>query len=283
MKLTFQEVLQRASLFLKEHNREEKVAELLLMYHAGFTKLDLIMHERDVVTESIYQAFHADLNQHVKTGIPIQHLTGKEFFYGRSYTVNSHVLIPRPETEELVQAILQTAPTTHTPMHLIDVGTGSGVIAITLKLENPSLDVAACDISPEALTVAEQNAVNLGADVQFFSSDFLDRWVYQREQVEIIVANPPYISWADEPSLSDTVKNFDPQLALFAKENGLAAYMKIVEQAKVVLKPGGLLFFEIGYQQADAVSNLIKQHFPNSKIEVKQDLNKKDRIIIAKC
>ena len=283
MNKTIQEVLHRASVFLEQHDREPKVAEILLLHHTNFTKTELILNLHEPIDPVIHKKFHADLETHATTGKPVQHLTGTEHFYGRQFTVNEHVLIPRPETEELVQLILAKTQTEPRPLKLLDIGTGSGVIPITLKKEDPTLTIQASDISEQALTVAKQNAVNLKADVVFHQSDFLQKWLGSGQQFDLIVSNPPYIAWEEQSTLSDTVKNFDPELALFADEQGLAAYKTIIEQAKSVLKPSGALAFEIGHEQAEAVKSLIQSAFPTSKVEVIQDINKKDRIIFANC
>ena len=283
MNNTIQEVLHRASVFLQQHDREPKVAEILLLHHTNFSKTDLIINMREPIDEAIHAKFQADLETHATTGKPVQHLTGMEQFYGRDFTVNEHVLIPRPETEELVQLILKKTATSPRPLKLLDIGTGSGVIPITLKKEDPTLTIEASDISEHALTVAKHNAANLEADIEFHQSDFLQKWLGSGQQFDLIVSNPPYIAWEERSTLSDTVKNFDPELALFADDQGLAAYQVIIEQAKSVLKPAGALAFEIGYQQAEAVKSLIQSAFPTSQVEVIQDINKKDRIIFAEC
>lgn len=276
-----QEVLRRASLFLQEHNREVKIAEILLLHHLKISKAELLMALRDDVAQETLVAFQNDLERHVETGVPVQHLTGREQFYGRDFLVNENVLIPRPETEELVLAVLNRLKTMNRSLKVIDIGTGSGVIAITLKLEHPTLSVQACDLSSDALKVAKKNASLLNAPIEFIESDFLAHWIDQNEKVDCIISNPPYIPWDDRPELEDTVKNFDPQLALFADENGLFAYQQIIKQAESVLSTCGLLAFEIGYQQGEQVRQLIKLSFPNSKVTVCQDINGKDRMVIA--
>lgn len=279
---TIQEVLNRASLFLQTHNREPKVAEILLLHHTNFTKIDLLLNLRTPIDPDILKKFKADLKVHAETGKPVQHLTGTESFYGRTFKVNEHVLIPRPETEELVELILARTTPLRRPFKILDIGTGSGVIPITLKKEDPSLEIEASDISSEALTVALDNANNHDADIRFHQSDFLQKWLGPSPTFDLIVSNPPYIPYEQRGTLSDTVKNFDPALALFAADDGLAAYKKIIEQAKSVLKPDGYLAFEIGHTQASQVSELIKKTFPTSEVQVIKDINKKDRIIFAR-
>ncbi|MFC4558091.1 peptide chain release factor N(5)-glutamine methyltransferase [Virgibacillus kekensis] len=271
------EVLRWASLFLEEHNREPRVAELLLQHYMEVSRSEFYMRMHDPVPPAVISQFEAAVKKHAETGIPIQHLIGYEYFYGRKFRVNEHTLIPRPETEELVQQVIKSAPAT--PHTIIDIGTGSGIIAITLALEIPHATVYASDISDHALTIARRNAESLNANVQFRQGDFLKP--FHGEKADIIVSNPPYISRSEEKELSDTVKDFDPELALFAEDNGLAAYKKITAHLKNVSEPGAQVFFEIGHEQGDAVSSLIKREFPQSSIQIIQDINKKDRIVKA--
>ncbi|MFC2948922.1 peptide chain release factor N(5)-glutamine methyltransferase [Virgibacillus sediminis] len=273
------EVLQWASSFLEEHKREARVAEILLQYHLGLSRSQFLMQMREPLPHDVVEAFTEDIQSHAATGVPVQHLTGREMFWGREFTVNRHVLIPRPETEELIQHILMSVKIER-PV-IMDAGTGSGVIAATLALELPGSQVYATDISAKALETAKANAENLGADVRFLEGDFLKPLIGLGVKADVIVSNPPYISEEEAPSLSDTVRNFDPELALFAEEEGLAAYKQLTSQAKHLLAEGGLLAFEIGYQQGKAVQHIIKQVFPQSKPEVIQDINGKDRIVAA--
>ncbi|MCT2538295.1 peptide chain release factor N(5)-glutamine methyltransferase [Aquibacillus koreensis] len=275
------EALRWASLFLADNNREERVAEILLLHHLGLTKPQMLMALRDPIAEDAQERFIQDVEAHASTGIPVQHLTGVEMFYGRTFAVDNHVLIPRPETEELIVGVLAYIDRFPEPVSVVDLGTGSGIIAVTLKLEKPSLDVSASDLSEEALQVARRNADALEADINFYQGDFLTPLIETEKTVDIIVSNPPYIPFSDENSLSDTVKNHDPRLALFAEDNGLAAYQQIIHNAHHVLNKPGLLAFEIGYQQGESVSSLIKQAFPSSEVEVRKDINGKDRMVFG--
>ncbi|MFB1051520.1 peptide chain release factor N(5)-glutamine methyltransferase [Paraliobacillus sp. JSM ZJ581] len=276
-----QEVLRRASLFLEQNHREPRIAEMLLMHHLQLDKAQLLMHLREEIPVQAYEKYQCDLVKHVKTGVPVQHLIGYESFFGRKFTVNKDVLIPRPETEELIVGALGKLKQMKRPLRVVDVGTGSGIIAITLKLEDPSLEVYALDISKEALAVAQVNATDHGADVSFVQSDFLESLISKNKQCDVIISNPPYIPWEDSDTLSDTVINFDPSLALFADDNGLYAYQQIIAQAEQMLSTCGLLAFEIGYQQGEAVKKVIKAKFPNSNVEIQKDINGKDRMVYA--
>lgn len=278
------EVLHWASLFLKEHNCEQGIAEILLQHHLQVTRSEFYMMMQEPVGEKIIDTFKRDVAKHVETGIPVQHLLGYEMFYGRKFSVNEHVLVPRPETEELVHCVIENEKKrleSERPT-IIDIGTGSGIIATTLALEIPEARIYATDISGQALQVATHNATQLGAEITFVEGDFLKPIIDQHIQADIIVSNPPYIAEAEKENLSKTVKDFDPSLALFADDHGLAAYKEIIKSSKMVIKENGIILFEIGFDQATQVSALIQEAYPQSEVSVIQDINKNDRIIMAK-
>lgn len=276
------EVLQRASLFLQKNNCEPKIAEILLQHHLSMDQAKFLINMRETIPEDILLKFKTDVKQHVTTKVPVQHLVGYEYFYGRKFTVNKHTLIPRPETEELVQlAIDQIRSEKLSRAKIVDVGTGSGVIAITLALELSQAKVYGTDISRKALQVAEMNAEQLGAEVHFRHGNFLQPFLMSKQKVEIIISNPPYISYKEKSELSVTVKEHDPEIALFAKKDGLAAYETIVAQAKEVLNHRGMLLFEIGHKQGEAVSSIVSDYFPKAHVRILQDMNQLDRIVFA--
>ncbi|MGY0691210.1 peptide chain release factor N(5)-glutamine methyltransferase [Virgibacillus sp. FSP13] len=275
------EVLQRASLFLEQHNRETNIAALLLQYYLQVSRSAFFMKMRDPVPDAVVQQFQNAVKAHAETGVPIQHLIGHEVFYGRTFHVNEHVLIPRPETEELVHHVMKRIKHDDQPLTIADIGTGSGIIACTLALELKNCTVYATDISEKALTVAENNANQLGANVTFLQGDFLQPLIDKQIKADIIISNPPYIARSDESSLSDTVKLYDPELALFAEENGLAAYREIITKLPHVISDHAYVAFEIGYQQGASVTAFLENQFPESTVNVIQDINGKDRIVAA--
>ncbi|MGM8211425.1 peptide chain release factor N(5)-glutamine methyltransferase [Virgibacillus sp. W0430] len=277
------EVLKWASLFLEKHNREQRVAELLLQHFLNVSRSTFftMMHER--VPTHIKEKFEHAIREHARTGVPVQHITGLDVFYGREFIVNEHVLIPRPETEELVHAVLLQVKSMHVDEQLtiVDVGTGSGIIAITLALELPYAKVYATDISPNALQVAKRNAKSLNAPVHFMEGDFLQPLVEGGIQPHIIVSNPPYIDWEEKRALADTVKNFDPELALFSDEEGLASYKDIITQSQRIKKRLHLIAFEIGHEQGSAVCTLLSNAYPRLTTSIVKDINTKERIVLG--
>lgn len=276
------EVLKWASSFLKKYNREEKVAEILLQHHLHLSREAFFLNMRENIDETIIDRFKKDIEQHSLTGIPYQHLTGYECFYGRKFVVNEHVLIPRQETEELVQLVIEHYKQQEDPVTIVDIGTGSGIIAVTLALELQHVKVYATDISEKALNVAKQNAKRLEANIQFLHGDFLKPIIDHNIYPHVIVSNPPYIKMSDKKLLQDSVKQFDPHIALFAKDNGLHSYENILKQSTNIMTQLESIYFEIGFDQGKDVSKLISTIYPQSINKVIKDINDNDRIIHIK-
>lgn len=280
---TIMEALQEARAYLQAHKREDRVAELLLLFHLGIDKTALLMNMRESMDPVLYAAFRKDVEEHAKTGIPLQHLTGEEEFLGRRYYVNRDVLIPRPETEELVLGVeaMIKKHLAGRDLTIADIGTGSGIIATSLKLAFPEASVIATDISERALLIAKSNSRTLGADLTLRLGSYLEPILQLGKRVNVVVSNPPYIDEADKEHMTDTVKNFDPSLALFADDNGLAAYKEIIAALPEVLAFPAVAAFEIGWQQGRAVRDLLVEMFPEAEVEVRQDINGKDRMVFA--
>ncbi len=277
------EVLNWASLFLEENNCENRVAEILLQHHLGQSRSKFFMEMQTPVAIEIIANFKKDITAHIETGVPVQHLIGHEEFYGRQFIVNENTLIPRPETEEVILHTLELIQRQYQdkPLTIIDVGTGSGVIGITLALELPNATVYASDISEAALAVAKQNAEALQASVTFLKGDFLEPLINLEQKVDIIISNPPYIAKADAKSMDRTVIDFDPALALFAENDGLASYEKIMIQSKNALNKSGSIVFEIGHDQGETVPEIIQHVYPHSHPTVIKDINRNDRTVIT--
>lgn len=275
------EVLKWASSFLKKYNREEKVAQILLQHHLNVSnhRFFLMMHER--IDEHTIEQFKKDIKRHALTGIPYQHLIGYEYFYGRKFYVNEHVLIPRVETEELIYHIINNYKNQQEHLTIVDVGTGSGIIAITLALELPNVTVYATDISEKALKVAIKNAKKHRVSIHFFQTNFLEAILKEQINPHLIVSNPPYIRYSDESLLSDTVK-YDPHIALFARLNGLEAYRAILNQSQTCSSRLNEFYFEIGHDQGKEVKQLIETYYPQSNNKIIKDINDHDRIVYSK-
>ncbi len=219
------------------------------------------------------------IDERTKTHRPIQQIIGQAYFYGRRFFVDEYTLIPRPETELLVDKVLEISKEISNPK-ILDIGTGSGCIPLTLILQNKDITAHAVDISSEALETAKRNALfhNVLNNISFFKSDLFSN---VDEKYDIIVSNPPYIPLKEKENLQIEVKNYDPESALFTKDDlGIEFYDKIVTKAKDYLLPNGFLAFELGINQSALVSDLLqKNNF--SSIQIFKDYNSIDRVIIS--
>jgi release factor glutamine methyltransferase len=280
--MTIREALKWASSFLQERNLEQPVAEWLLRHYYQVNRAKLLMMLDDHMNPELADRLKKDLERHAK-GEPVQHIIGYEEFYGRRFIVNRHVLIPRPETEELVVAIteLKKKLFQNEKIKLVDIGTGSGAISITLALEDETIAVQAVDISAEALEVAKQNAKELQANVSFSQGDLLTPLLEKGMKVEAVVSNPPYIPLSDQPSLAVHVREHEPHLALFGGEDGLDLYRRFMEQLPGVLQEKGFVAFEVGVGQAEVVRAMLAATFAHATTNILVDINGKERIVLA--
>lgn len=244
--------------------------------------IDLYMEKDNEADPRVKERF-IDGVYKLKDNEPLNYVLGYSYFFGYKMKVDNRVLIPRFETEELIGLILSKVDEYYKDVKevtLADVGTGSGAIAIALKKEEPKLKVYASDISKDALEVAKINAKNNDADITFFEGSMLDPLIENNIKLDILVSNPPYIK--QDEVLDPSVKDYEPNVALFGGDDGLKFYRIIFENAYKVMKDKGMLFFEIGYDQKDNLTNLAKQYFKDAHIEVFKDINKKDRMLYIK-
>lgn len=227
-----------------------------------------ITPEEKEFVESIYKQLVAH--------VPAQYIIGLAEFYGIELKVDERVLIPRPETEELVELILTENPKPN--LSVLDIGTGSGAIALALAKNRPDWLVTASDISPDALNLASENASLQDLKISFKKSDCFAEIA---ENYDIIVSNPPYISRADEAEVGLNVLHSEPHLALFAEEDGLAIYRKIAEDAKNHLREGGKIYLEIGYKQGHSVPALFRKYLPEKRVRTLKDRFGQDRMVVV--
>ncbi len=208
---------------------------------------------------------------------PIAYIVGKQEFYGKDFVVNKSVLIPRPETELLVESVIEDYNIRHSreDVKILELGTGSGAISVSIANEILMADILAVDISQEALNVAKINAHNhhVSEQIKFIQSDWFSNIVESR--FHYVVSNPPYIAYHEQSDVA-----FEPELALYADDAGFAAYKAIISSASAYLKDRGKLFFEIGYKQRDKVSEILR-HYGFTDIITKKDLAGHDRVIVA--
>lgn len=280
MHKTIFEALHWASSYLEDNGREGNAARLLLQHILQTNYSGLMMQMHDPLTVEQSQRFVQFIEAHI-AGQPVQYITGIEEFYGRTFQVDESVLIPRPETEELIVGTIERMQKlfTNSNLTVADIGTGSGAIAITMKKECPNLEVTATDLSDAALATAQKNAQNLMADITFLQGDLTAPIAQQKW--DIVLSNPPYIAFEDMASMSDVVVEHEPHSALFAAEDGLILYRKLAEQLPPLMNKPGLIGLEIGYTQGETVANYFRQHFPQAKVSIVQDINGKDRMIFC--
>lgn len=274
--MNYQKLIQVAQEEALAHDKEESAVFLLLQHVTGLNASNLYLKMHDEVGDDILNHFNSLYQRYLKDNEPIQYLVGYSSFYGYDFKVNKNVLIPRRETEELVENILYRYDHYFKGQNVevCDVATGSGCIGITLSLEEPHMHVTATDISADALLVAEENNRTLGADVVFLRGDMLEP--LEGKKFDIFVSNPPYIPTTEE--VMPLVKDNEPNIALFGGADGLKFYRIILSGVKPLLKDKAMICFEHGYDKKEAMISLAKQYFPDSRVEVLKDLEGKDRM-----
>lgn len=279
---TYKSAVREAELQLEAAEKSMQLAKLFMMEIAQLESVDLYMNYESEMPDEVYESYKSGVERMLKDE-PMQYILGYEWFYGRKFKVNQDVLIPRPETEELVSNVLvavdERMEHREEPLTLIDVGCGSGAIGLSLKLEEPSLQVTLGDISAEALVVAKENATTLEAEVDFVCGDMLQPFIDQGIKVDVLVCNPPYIPSTQE--IEATVKDYEPNVALFGGNDGLYFYKKVFDTCHLVLKEHALMAFEIGYDQKEALLQEATTRFPQAKCEVLQDMYGKDRMLFV--
>ncbi len=230
-------------------------AETLLMHVLERNKAWLLTHGDEHLPQAAYDRF-ADLIERRYCGEPIQHLTGETEFFGLPFRVTRDVLIPRPETEHLVEKVLELAAHFHHP-RIVDIGTGSGAIAIALASKLPHAQITATDLSEPALAIARDNAARNGVQphIRFIQGDLLAP--VSGQTFDIVVSNPPYVPHTDRALIAVEVREFEPALALFGGDDGLDVYRSLIPAAHVALTSGGYLALEIGFAQSAAIAQLL--------------------------
>jgi release factor glutamine methyltransferase len=256
-------------------------AELLLTFVLGRERAYLYAHpERELTHDE--QARYEEVIRERARGCPTQYITGHQEFWGLDLLVSPAVLIPRPETEHVVETVLELVKEyqcENSRLKMVDVGTGSGCIALALASELPQVEIHACDISEEALEMARANAarLGLGSQVLFRKSDLLS--IYENEKFDFVISNPPYVGEIDADKVQRQVREFEPKIAVFSGHEGMDIYRRLVPQAKDALCPGGWFVTEIGYSEEEKVRALLDDW---SSIQVAADLQGIPRVIAAR-
>ena len=254
----------------------EEAESLSFVYRSlkNLSFTDFVFALQQEVTEE-EKEFVEEIYKKLANHIPAQYIIGHAEFFGMQLEVDERVLIPRPETEELVELILDENPKEN--LKVLDIGTGSGAIALALAKNRPDWTITAADISQDALDLAMENANNQGLTLFFIKSNCFSEI---SSKYDIIVSNPPYISREDQEEVGLNVLHSEPHLALFADENGLAIYRRIAQESKDYLNDGGKIYLEIGYKQGQSVPALFKENFPEKRVRTLKDQFGQDRMVV---
>lgn len=263
--------------YLKERGLDPQTPEFILKMIHDWNTTTLLMHNRDRMPSEEAVRFRRAIER-VADHEPPQYVVGKAPFYGRMFIVSRDVLIPESETEELVEWVLDAMPKDK-PLRVLDLGTGSGVIGITLKLERPLWQVTLSDISAGALRVATANQRLHGTNLPEIESDMFARLADQK--FDLIVTNPPYIATSEISLMDKAVLDYEPPVALFADEHGLGFYHRLFESIGDHLTPHGQLFGETGFDQEQSIQDLCHQVAPYAQIETRHDMADRMRMIHA--
>lgn len=274
----FNQWIRNAQDKLREKAYDASQVEWLVTDMLGWSRTAYFVHQQDEMTEDTEMRLNQGLTRLLE-GEPVQYVVGSATFLGRPFTVNEHVLIPRPETEEVVMCLMKQLPTEG---YIADIGTGSGVIAVTIKSEYPHLNVIASDISEEALSVAKSNTVSNRVNVDFLKGDTLHPYIERGIKLDGLISNPPYIDVSEATLMSYSTLTYEPHMALFADENGLKIYRAILEQLPKVMNEHAPIVFEIGYQQGEKLKTLITAMYAHLDPVVYADINGHDRIVTFK-
>ncbi len=273
---TFKEVLKINEQYAIDNLKEDSGVKLLMLHFSKMNSSDLLISMDKEIPEDVYQDFLYGVDRYIAKNIPVQHIIGYEEFYGHKFIVNGNVLIPRFETEELVANVLMYYDEVFNSkkVSVVDVGTGSGCLAVTLDIEESNMTLTATDISKEALKVAKLNNQKLKGNVTFIEGDMLNPLAGMK--FDILVSNPPYIP--NEEYVEDLVIDNEPRVALFGGEDGLDYYKEIIKNAESILNDKYIIAFEHAFNKAKQLKKIIKKHIHDVEIIQKKDMQGKDRM-----
>ncbi len=282
---TIREALLRASSFLREAGIKDPQfeAELMIRHCFGWDRTRFLTSLHDAIPENELNKLQ-ELCRRRMQHEPLQYMFGHQEFYGRSFVVGPGVLIPRPETEILIEQVLLRAERVWergARLNAADIGTGSGAIAVTLACERPEWQVTTVDLSPDAIAIAKENAERLGANVRFLQGDLVGPLLERGEQLDILVSNPPYIPSADVEELDSEVRDYEPRLALDGGEDGLDCYRRLTAALPRLVKEKALVAFEVGIHQARDVAAMLEASGVIDEVDIVPDLAGIERVVIG--
>ena len=274
--MKYMKFIKEAEQLAASMDKEESAVILLLEYVTKENSTGLYTKLHEEVSKEIQESFQSLFHRYLYENEPVQYLIGSSCFYGYDFKVTKDVLIPRYETEELVEQVLYRYDSYFKgqQVDVCDLATGSGCIGITLALEEKLMRVVATDISKDALRIAKENSEKLGANVEFLEGDMLEP--VKNRKFDIFVSNPPYIP--EKENVMSLVKDNEPNIALFGGEDGMKFYRIILENVHTLLKEKAIVCFEHGYNKKEEMLTLAKQYFPDDMVEVLKNLEGKDRM-----
>lgn len=272
-RLSYINALKRAFLMLEKQHQDQDSARYLLLELTGWNWTQFSLHQKDLMPTTLQKVYQQDIDL-VAAGWPAQYVLGYAWFYGRKFKVSSDTLIPRQDSEAMIAQILQDNPTA---VDLLELGTGSGALVITLGLEGNYQNLTATDISPAAVQIAQQNSYQYHLPIKFVIGDLFQP--VRGQQFDLIVFNPPYIATSEIELMDSSVVNFEPHQALFASESGLVFYRRVFSQIDQFLKPQGKIYLEFGFQQQEKISKIFQEQLPNWQIDFFHDVANHPRFL----
>lgn len=273
--LTYWQAEREAVKRLTDRQLDPDAVNFILEMMHDWTPAERIAHNRELMSKDELKRFRMAIDR-VANYEPPQYVVGRAPFYGRTFIVSRSVLIPESETEELVDWVLNDNPADQ-PLRVLDLGTGSGVIGITLASERPAWKLTMSDVSADALRVAKANQVLHGARGQLVLSDLFDQ--LQDQRYDLIVTNPPYVTTTAVDQLDEAVRDYEPGLALFAGDDGLDFYRRLFDQLAAHLTAGGKLYGETGYDQESSIQQLAAAKLPGKQVATRHDIADRMRMI----
>lgn len=274
--ITYGKLIENAKKKIDLNGLEHRAIYAFLGDILNADKTKLLMIKDELVEDNILERFSEMLADYIIDEIPVEYVLGYTYFYGNKIKVNDNVLIPRDETEELVEKAIGCIKEGD---KVLDLCTGSGAIAVSLKKEIKNIEVTASDISSKALSVARENAKDNNCDIEFVEGDLIYPFIMSNKKFDVIVSNPPYVS--KDYQINNFVKH-EPSIALFAENDGLENYEIIIKNLEKVLNRDGYILFEIGYNQKEAIIDICKKYLNNYEVNAYKDISGNDRMVVIK-
>ncbi len=278
---TFSESVRKYEQLCEENDVPAETVMAFLVELSQKERYNLYMNFDNEMPEDLKERFDEGMARILKQE-PMSHVLGYSWFYGYKFIVNPDVLIPRPETEELCANILSRMDEffpDQEEIRCVDIGTGSGAIAVTIAMEEPKVNMSATDISADALKTAEKNAEENGAKIRFLCGDMTEPLLAEETKYDVLICNPPYIP--EDEEMESSVVDYEPHVALFGGKDGLYFYRRVFDTCRQIMKEKSFMAFEMGWNQREAMSALVESTLPEAEYEILKDMNGKDRMLFV--